>query len=63
VTDDDLVGIGAPARRALATLGVHDLRQLAGRSRADLLRLHGFGPAALRIIEARMNDRGLELSP
>jgi len=47
---DELPAIGAPATRALAAVGVTKLSELAGRSEADLLALHGFGPKAMRIL-------------
>ena len=42
--------IGAPATRALASIGVDSLEQVAGRDSAELLALHGFGPKAIRIL-------------
>ena len=61
VLDSDLPKIGAPATRALASIGVTQLEQLDGRSRADLLALHGFGPRALRILDEAMAARGMSL--
>lgn len=61
--DSDLPKIGAPATRALASIGVTRLEQLDGRSRADLLALHGFGPRALRILDEALAERGMSLRP
>lgn len=63
MANDDVPFIGAPATRALATIGVTRLDQLADRSRAELLALHGFGPRALRIIEEELGRRGMSLQP
>jgi hypothetical protein len=60
---DDLPKIGAPATRALASVGITRLDALAGRSRAELLDLHGFGPKALRILEEALAERGLTMRP
>ena len=46
----DLPTLGAPATRALASIGITRLEQVADRSEAELLALHGFGPRALRIL-------------
>ncbi len=58
---DSLPKIGAPATRALAGAGYTALRQLAGVPRAELAKLHGMGPKALRIIQAALEDHGLGL--
>lgn len=61
MSDDDLPKIGAPATRALASIGVTRLSQLANHCEADLLVLHGFGPKALRILDEELNRAGLSL--
>ncbi len=53
--------IGAPATRALNSAGYTQLSQLAGFPRADLAKLHGMGPKALRILEAALEEQGLTL--
>ena len=55
---DELPAIGAPATRALAAIGVTKLSQLEGRSEAELLALHGFGPKALRLLREAGADLG-----
>lgn len=56
-TPSDLPKIGAPATRALASIGVTRLEQLHHYSDADLLGLHGFGPRALDLVrEALRRD-------
>jgi predicted flap endonuclease-1-like 5' DNA nuclease len=58
---DELPKIGAPATRALTNAGYTSLRQLAGVPRAELAKLHGMGPKALRIIEDNLARQGLRL--
>ena len=59
---DELPKIGAPATRALNSAGYTSLRQLGGVPRAELAKLHGMGPKALRIIEDNLARQGLRLS-
>jgi predicted flap endonuclease-1-like 5' DNA nuclease len=54
----DLPRIGAPATRALASIGITHLEQVADRSEAELLALHGFGPKALRILREALAAQG-----
>jgi predicted Fe-Mo cluster-binding NifX family protein len=61
VSEDDLPGIGAPATRALASIGVRRLSQLVDHSEAELLALHGFGPRALRMLNQALDTAGLSL--
>lgn len=58
----DLPKIGQPAWRALTGAGYWRLEQLAGVSEKELLRLHGVGPKALRILRAALAERGLSLA-
>lgn len=52
-------GIGAPAQRALAAAGYHRLEQLDGVSAKALLKLHGMGPKAIRVLREALAARGL----
>jgi hypothetical protein len=56
--ESDLPNIGAPAHRALASAGYQRLEQLTRVREAELLRLHGVGPKALRILRAALAARG-----
>jgi len=56
---DDLPKIGAPATRALASIGVTRLDQLTEHTEAELLALHGFGPRAIRILTEALAAEGL----
>ncbi len=55
---DDLPRIGAPATRALATIGIARLSQLNGVSEANLAQLHGVGPKAIRILREALAKAG-----
>jgi hypothetical protein len=63
MSDDDLPNVGAPARRALASIGITRLEQVAGRSKSELLALHGFGPRALSILDDALAARAQSMSP
>ncbi|WP_216216704.1 helix-hairpin-helix domain-containing protein [Amycolatopsis aidingensis] len=52
-------GIGRVARRELALHGYTRYDQLTGVSSAELLRIHGVGPKAIRILEEELAARGL----
>jgi hypothetical protein len=58
---DELPKIGAPATRALASVGITTLGQVADRSRVELLALHGMGPKAIRLLEEGLDEHGLSL--
>ncbi|PAP75080.1 hypothetical protein BSZ37_00745 [Rubrivirga marina] len=48
--------VGKPALRALTAAGVTTLSQVAARSDADLLALHGVGPKAVRVLRAALAE-------
>ena len=54
--------IGAPATRALTNAGFTELEQLTKATEAELMALHGFGPKALRILQAALKEQGLALA-
>lgn len=51
-------GIGQPATRALEAAGITRLAQLTDVSEAALLRLHGVGPKAARILRETLAATG-----
>jgi predicted flap endonuclease-1-like 5' DNA nuclease len=53
--------IGAPATRALTAAGYTELGQLAGVPAADLAKLHGVGPKALRLLQDALLAQGKSL--
>ncbi|MBW7955467.1 hypothetical protein H3C66_01930 [Patescibacteria group bacterium] len=54
--------IGAPAFRALHSLGVKKLTDLTKYNQKELLQLHGFGPKALRMLGERLTQAGLSFA-
>jgi hypothetical protein len=54
--------IGRTALRALALDGYTRYEHLAAAEGADLLRIHGVGPKAVRILEEELAARGLSSS-
>jgi hypothetical protein len=60
LSDHDLpAGISRPAFRAFTAAGYTRLEQFAGVSEAELLKLHGVGPRAIRILRSALEARGL----
>lgn len=55
----DLPKIGKPATGALATVGIDQVEQLTGVTKANLANLHGVGPKAIKILEEYMLELGL----
>ncbi|HEY8044199.1 MAG TPA: hypothetical protein VIF35_08045 [Streptosporangiaceae bacterium] len=53
--------IGAPATRALTAAGYTELSQLAGVPAAELRKLHGVGPKALRLLQEELQRHGMSL--
>jgi predicted flap endonuclease-1-like 5' DNA nuclease len=54
-------GIGRPATRALLGAGITSLEQVAARTEAQLLTLHGLGPRAIQILKVHLSARNLAL--
>jgi hypothetical protein len=54
--------IGAPATRALTAAGYTELAQLANVPVAELSKLHGVGPKALRLLQEALQERGMSLA-
>jgi hypothetical protein len=57
--ETDLPNIGSPARAALFLAGYFRLEQLPGVTEKELLRLHGVGPKAVRILRETLAAKGL----
>lgn len=51
--------IGAPASRALSSLGIKSLSDLHKYTEKDLLSLHGFGPRALSLLNEALKSGSL----
>jgi hypothetical protein len=52
-------GAGKVAARELTNAGYASVEQLSGVSVATLLRIHGVGPKAIRVIEETLAERNL----
>lgn len=57
------LGIGRPATRAFARAGYTRLEHFTTVAEADLLRLHGVGPRAVRVLREALAERGLGFAP
>ena len=55
-------GLSAPARRALAGAGYSRLEQLTRVREAEIKRLHGIGPNALKQLRSALNAKGLSFA-
>jgi len=57
--NSDLPKTSAPAQRALAGIGVQNLKQLSNYSEKEILALHGMGPNALEKLRQSLAEKGL----
>jgi predicted flap endonuclease-1-like 5' DNA nuclease len=55
-------GLSAPAQRALAGAGIRRLEQLTKISEAEVKRLHGIGPNAIRQLRQALDAKGLSFA-
>ena len=61
--DNDLpAGLAAPARRALASAEIETLDQLTKLSEAELRKLHGVGPNAVKLLLDAVHKSGRRLA-
>lgn len=56
-------GIGKPALRALAAAGYTRLDQLAKVKESELVKLHGVGPKAIRVLRETLEASGHSFAP
>jgi hypothetical protein len=56
------IGLSAPARRALDGAGYSRLEQLSRVSEAEIKRLHGIGPNALKQLRQALEAKGLSFA-
>lgn len=57
--EDIPTNIGKPALRALESANIDRLEQLTSISQEELLKLHGVGPKAIRILSETLDEMGL----
>jgi hypothetical protein len=55
----DLPKLAAPARRALLGAGYTRLEQLTEVSESEVMKLHGMGANAMRVLREALEERGL----
>jgi hypothetical protein len=55
--------LAAPAQRALASIGVSDLKQLSKFTEVEVAQLHGMGPNALSKLREALKAQGLSFKP
>ncbi|HVU14925.1 MAG TPA: DNA-directed RNA polymerase subunit alpha C-terminal domain-containing protein [Phototrophicaceae bacterium] len=58
----DLPKMSAPAQRALAGAGITRLDQLTTKREAEIAKLHGMGPKALRELREALAAHGLKFA-
>lgn len=58
---DQFASLGAPAQRALANAGIKTVKQLAGWSEKELLKLHGMGKSSVPKIQEILKKEKLSL--
>lgn len=59
---NDLPVLAAPARRALASAGIHSLAQLSRLTENEVKALHGIGPNALETLRRALVQKGLSFA-
>ena len=60
--ESNLPHIGAPATRALASVGVTRLEQLTAFTEKDIKNLHGMGPKGIKLLHEALEQRGLSFA-
>lgn len=58
----DLPKISEPATRALTNAGYSRLEQFTKVTEAEILKLHGVGPKAVRILNEVLKEKGLSFA-
>ena len=61
--ESDLPKLASPAQRALAGAGITRLDQLTRLTEAELLRLHGMGPNAIKTLRLALGEKGFAFLP
>lgn len=60
--DSDFPNIGRPAMGALHLERITKLEHLTKYSETDLLKIHGVGPKAIRILKEALKEKGLSFA-
>lgn len=59
-SDEFMIVLSAPARRALENAGISSLTQLTSFSETELLNLHGFGKTSIPKLREVLANNGLQ---
>lgn len=59
VKDAFPVKLAAPAQRALANAGITSLKQLTKYTEAEVMKLHGMGPNAMKQLQQALKDNDI----
>lgn len=57
---EQIKGLSAPARRALANAGIRRLGDLRRVAKAEVAALHGMGPKGIRVLTEALAERSWE---
>jgi DNA-directed RNA polymerase alpha subunit len=57
--ESELPKMSKPANRGLQNAGYHKLEQITEVTEAEILKIHGVGPKAIRILNEVLMERGL----
>jgi hypothetical protein len=60
--ENDFPNIGKPATRALMNAGYYKLDQLTKVTESEILKLHGVGPKAVRILNEALKGKQLSFA-
>lgn len=61
-SESDLPKLGAPAQRALASIGIQRLDQLTKYTESDIKKLHGLGPSTIKALHVALQAKGLSFA-
>ncbi|WP_044338651.1 hypothetical protein [Rossellomorea aquimaris] len=60
--ESELPKISKPANRGLHQAGFYRLEQFTSVSESDILKIHGVGPKAVRILNENLKEKGLSFA-
>lgn len=58
--DEIFLGLGNPAKRALANAGVDSLKKLSSYTEKEVLKLHGLGPLSIQVLRKLLLQHDLD---
>jgi len=60
VTTEPFVGLAAPAKRALESKGITNIKKLANFTEKEIAQLHGMGPSSIPKLKKALTEAGLK---